>query len=90
MRKVTLIAVGATLAIAGSAQARWVATPHHRRAASRFVSHYCQTTQSPYIGLPPSRICCVWAPYWKSIPDGDGTWNCVITNPPITPERRTH
>lgn len=92
MRKVALIAVGAGLFFAGTARAaEWVpiAAHHQHRPPARhkFVSHYCETTASPYTGGPVSQVCCAWHPAFASIPDGVGTWDCTFATIPARARR---
>lgn len=64
----------------------WTHHPSHHRPA--FKSHYCQTTSSPYYGVPPSTVCCQWHSYYAKIPDGVGYWDCTIGSPPLVPARK--
>lgn len=59
--------------------------PHHHHPAPqhKFVSHYCQTAASPYVGGPTSKVCCKWHSAYANIPDGYGTWDCTITAEPV-------
>jgi hypothetical protein len=90
-RTLTLIIASFAFAAPAQASQHWIALPQHHHATrhhqAKFKSHYCQTTASPYTGGQTATVCCVWAPYWKDIPDGDGVWNCTIATNPLGPEQ---
>lgn len=87
----TLALIIAFFAFAAPAQANWIAIPHHHHATRqhqvKFVSHYCQTTASPYTGGQTATVCCRWHPYFARIPDGVGYWDCTIATNPLGPEQ---
>lgn len=69
----------------------WTHPQHHqpvRNKPHKFVSHYCQTTASPYIGGPNIDVCCQWHSYYAHVPDGAGYWDCTF-NPTATAARRS-
>jgi hypothetical protein len=86
MRKIAILgAIIGALVAATPAAARWVLVPtrsHRHHHQQKFVSHYCDVTQSPYIGGPQAQVCCKWHSYYADIPDGVGYWDCTFTTLP--------